>query len=339
MESIWKTGVMTHNGPMVQQLEHNLCHYLNAEHVVCVSNGPRALQLAIRALNLRGEIITTPFTFIATANIIAWERCRPVFVDIDKDTWNIDPEKIEESITDKTSAILPVHVFSAPCDLVKIQAIADRYNLKVIYDAAHAMAVNVGGNSIMSFGDLSSASFHATKLFNTGEGGACITADAALAERLRKMRFFGFDSSKNVADDGMNAKMTELSAGLGLANLKWMDRVKLNRYEKFEVYRNLLAEVTFITFQKFNLDEYNYSYMPILFDNESLLLRVIDRLSADDIYARRYFYPSLNMISLFNPHVSLPVSEKVARTILCLPLYDSLSCEDIERICKHIINI
>ena len=336
LETIWETGVMTHNGPMVQQLEHELCRYLDLEHVVCVSNGTSALQLGIRALALTGEVITTPFTFIATANIIAWERCRPVFVDIDPDTWNIDPNKIEAHVTDKTSAILPVHVFSAPCSITKIQAVADKYNLKVIYDAAHAMAVEVEQKSVMSFGDLSIVSFHATKLFNTGEGGACITSDAALAERLRNMRFFGFYRSKDIVDDGMNAKMTELSASLGLANLRWMDRVKQNRLKKFEMYRTLLSEMPYITFQKFNPDQYNYSYMPIVFDNESLLLRAMDQLAADNIYTRRYFYPSLNTISIFNPQASLPISEKIARTILCLPLFDTLSSGDIERISKYI---
>ena len=337
LQTIWETGVMTHNGPMVQQLESELCRCLNLENVVCVSNGTSALQLGIRALKLQGEVITTPFTFIATANIIAWERCRPVFVDIDPDTWNINPEKIEAHVTDKTSAILPVHVFSAPCAITKIQAIADKHNLKVIYDAAHAMAVEVGGESIMAFGDLSIVSFHATKLFNTGEGGACITTDTALAERLRNMRFFGFDRSKNIVDEGMNAKMTELSAGLGLANLKYMDRVRQNRFKKFEMYSTLLAGVPYITFQRFNPEQYNYSYMPIVFDNESLLLRAMDQLGADNIYTRRYFYPSLNTISIYNPQASLPVSEKIARTILCLPLFDTLSFEDIERISKHII--
>ncbi len=338
LETIWETGVMTHNGPMVQQLEQELCDCLKVNHVVCVSNGTCALQLAIRALDLTGEVITTPFTFIATANIIAWERCRPVFVDIDPHTWNIDPEKIEERITEKTSAILPVHVFSAPSDIVSIQSIAERYSLKVIYDAAHAMAVEVAGKSIMSFGDVSAVSFHATKLFNSAEGGACITTDGPLAERLRKMRFFGFDSSKDVVDSGMNAKMTELSAGLGLANIKWLDRVKRNRREKFEVYRNLLSEVPFINFQKFNHDEYNYSYMPVLFNDESRLLKVMDRLIVDRIYTRRYFHPSLNRISIFDPQALLPVSERIAQTILCLPLYDSLSCEEIKRISRHIIN-
>ena len=327
---------MTHNGPFVQRLEQELCDYLNVKHVVCVANGTCALQLAMRALNITGEVITTPFTFIATANIIAWERCRPVFVDIDPDTWNIAPDKIEERITDKTSAILPVHVFSAPCDVDRIQAIADEHGLKVVYDAAHAMAVDVGGRSILRYGDVSAASFHATKLFNTAEGGACVTDDDTLAERVRRTRFFGFDDRKNIVDDGLNAKMTEVSAGLGLANLKWLDHVRRNRREKYELYRSLLSGLPFITFQEYNPDEHNYSYMPVLFGSEELLLRVMDRLASDKIHPRRYFFPSLNTVSIFYPQASLPVSERVARTVLCLPLYDTLSSKDIKRVCRHI---
>ncbi len=335
LKTIWETGVMTHNGPMVQRLEKELCNYLNVKHVVCVANGTCALQLAMRALNLTGEVITTPFTFIATANIIAWERCRPVFVDIDPGTWNIAPDKIEERITDKTSAILPVHVFSVPCDVGRIQAIADKHGLKVIYDAAHAMAVEVGGKSILRYGDISGVSFHATKLFNTAEGGACVTDDDTLAERVRRMRFFGFDDRKDIVDDGLNAKMTEVSASLGLANLKWLDHVRRNRREKYELYRDFLSEMPYITFQKYN-PEYNYSYMPVLFDSEELLLRVVAQLNGDNIYPRRYFCPSLNTVPIFDPQASLPVSERVSRTILCLPLYDTLSSIDIERICRHI---
>lgn len=336
LDTIWETGVMTHNGPMVQRLEKELSAYLNVKHVVCVSNGTCALQLAIRSTEITGEVITTPFTFIATANIIAWERCRPVFVDIDPDTWNIDPDRIEEKITEQTSAILPVNVFSAPCDVDRIQAIATKHGLKVIYDAAHALAVEIDGKSILRYGDISAASFHATKLFNTAEGGACITDDDALSERVRRMRFFGFDERKDIVDAGINAKMTEVSAALGLANLKWLDRVRQNRREKYELYRDLLSETSFLTFQKFNPDEYNYSYMPVLFDSEELLLRVTDRLVGDNIYPRRYFYPSLNTVPIFAPQDSLPVSERVARSILCLPLYDTLPNEDIERICELI---
>ncbi len=336
LKTIWETGVMTHNGPMVQQFEKELCNYLNVRHVVCVANGTCALQLAIRALDLTGEVITTPFTFIATANIIAWERCRPVFVDIDPGTWNISPDKIEERITDKTSAILPVHVFSASCDVNRIQAIASKHNLKVVYDAAHAVAVEVGGKSILRYGDISGVSFHATKLLNTAEGGACVTDDDNLAERIRRMRFFGFDGHKDIVDDGLNAKMTEVGAGLGLANIKWLDHVRKNRREKYELYRHLLSKIPYITFQHYNPDEYNYSYMPILLESEELLLRVVARLNGDNINPRRYFYPSLNTLPIFDQQIPLPVSERVARTVLCLPLYDTLSSLEIERICRHV---
>ncbi len=337
LETIWETGVMTHNGPLVQQLEKALCEYLNVPHVICVANGTCALQLAIRALDLTGEIITTPFTFIATANIIAWERCQPVFVDIDAETWNLDPNQIEANITDQTTAILPVHVFSAPCDVERIQAIANKHNLKVIYDAAHAMAVNFKDKSILSYGDISAVSFHATKLFNTAEGGACITNNDQLAERLRQMRFFGFNSQKEIVDDGMNAKMTEVNAGLGLANLKWIEKVKKDRQEKYELYRQLLSKVSSISFQVFDRNAYNYSYMPVLFESETLLLKVKERLEQQKIYPRRYFYPSLNEVGIFSRQTSLPISEKVARTILCLPLYYELNKQDIELICRQIM--
>ena len=334
LETIWRTGVMTHNGPMVQQLEEELCRYLKLRNTVCLANGTSAIQLALHALEITGEVITTPFTFIATGNIIAWERCRPVFVDIDPETWNLDPGQIEASITAKTSAILPVHVFSAPCDVAAIQAIADKHGLKVIYDAAHAMAVDVGGKSLLQYGDISCVSFHATKLFNTAEGGACVTDDDDLAARIRRLRFFGFDETKDISDGGMNAKMTEVHAGLGLANLKWLDRVRRNRREKTALYQELLGQHAFVSFQKHNADEYNYSYMPVVFDSEERVLRVLEGLAQEKIYPRRYFYPSLHTLGVFEPQAQLPVAERIARTIVCMPLYDSLSTGDIQRICR-----
>ena len=338
LERIWETGIMTHNGPLMQQFEKELIDYLGVSDVVCLVNGTCALQLAIRALELEGEIITTPFTFIATSNIIAWERCTPVFVDIDPDTWNIDPDKIEERITEKTSAILPVHVFSVPCDIRRIEQIAKKFDLKVIYDAAHAMCVNYNGKSIMSYGDVSCTSFHATKLFNTCEGGACITNDEELAARIRRMRFFGFNERKEIVDDGMNAKMTEISAGLGLANLRHLDHVRKNRRKKYEIYRSILTECTFINFQKYHPDGYNYSYMPVLFDSEKTLLETIEKLNAENVFPKRYFYPSLHETPIFDD-ITLPISESVARTILCLPLYDKLNEEDITKICDVILNL
>ena len=336
LETIWRTGVMTHNGPLMQRLEKELCATLGVPDMVCLANGTCAMQLAIHALDLAGEIITTPFTFIATANIIAWERCKPAFVDIDPESWNLDANRIEEAITERTVAILPVHVFSAPCDVRRIQQIAKRHNLKVIYDAAHAMSVNCGGQSVLNYGDVSCLSFHATKLFNTCEGGGCVVRDPALVARIRRMRFFGFNEAKEIADDGMNAKMTEISAALGLANLPHLEKVKCERRMKYEHYMRLLSGCGFATFQRFQQDEYNYSYMPVVFDTEDRLLRVEKALQAENIFGRRYFYPSLNVLSIFKDTRPLPVSEQIARTVLCLPLYTCLAESDIEFICRII---
>lgn len=333
LEKIWDSGIMTHNGPLMQQLEKELSDALGVDDVVCLVNGTCALQLAIRALGLSGEIITTPFTFIATANIIAWERCKPVFVDIDPETWNIDPDKIEERITDTTCAVLPVHVFSAPCEIERIQAIADRHQLKVVYDAAHAMSVDHAGKSILNYGDVSCVSFHATKLFNTCEGGACVTNDKELAARIRRMRFFGFDEQKQIVDEGMNAKMTEVSAALGLANLPHLDSVRKNRRKKYHLYQSLLSECPYVRFQRFEPEEYNFSYMPIVFDSEERLLHALEKLKAENIFPRRYFYPALHQMPIFDS-ASLPVAESVASRIACLPIYDALDDGDVERICK-----
>ncbi len=343
LQRVWDSGIMTHNGPLMQQLEKEVSAYEGVGDTVCVANGTCAMQLAIRALDLEGEIITTPFSFIATANIIKWERCTPVFVDVDADTWNIDPDRVERAITDKTVAILPVHVFSAPCDVRRIAQIADRHGLKVIYDAAHAMCVKAHGKSIMSYGDVACTSFHATKLFNTCEGGACFTEDAALAARLRRMRFFGFDERKEIVDDGMNAKMTEVAAGLGLANLKHLDEVRRTRREKYELYQCLLGGLDYITFQKFDPEEYNYSYMPVLIDPERFGCDTGElerRLQGHNVYGRRYFYPLLSDTAPLagDPRGDgLTHARRIAERVFCLPLYHTLSRDDVERICGMIV--
>jgi len=338
LEGVWDRGILTHNGPLVQQLEKELLNYLNVKKLVAVTSGTIAIQLAIRALNLSGEIITTPFTWIATVSAIRWEKCMPVFVDADPDTFNIDPRKIEGKITDKTSAILPVHVFSNPCDIDAIQEIADKHKLKVIYDAAHAMCVNYNGKSLLDYGDISATSFHATKIFQSGEGGACITKDQKLYERLRRLRFFGHDENKNIVDEGMNGKMTEIHAALGLANLKWLDDVLRDRREKYELYVQLLGKSGFINFQKFPAESYNYSYMPVLFEDEKQMLAVAATLNNYNIYPRRYFYPALNTVEFLSVSEKFPVAVDLASRILCLPLFYNLKKTDIEYICKLIIN-
>lgn len=338
LEGVWERGILTHNGPLVQQLEKDLIKYLHVGNLVAVTSGTIAIQLAIRALRLKGEIITTPFTWIATTSAIMWENCKPVFADVQPDTFNIDPQKIEEKITDQTSAILPVHVFSNPCDVDAIQQIADKHNLKVIYDAAHAMCVNYKGKSVLEYGDISATSFHATKIFQSGEGGACITKDQQLFERLRRLRFFGHDEKKDIVDEGINGKMTEVHAALGLASLKWLDDVLRDRREKYELYMYLLGKCGFIKFQKFPADSYNYSYMPVLFEDEKQMLAVADKLNNHNIHPRRYFYPALNTVKFLSVKEEFHVSVDLASRILCLPLFCSLKKTDIEYICSLIIN-
>ena len=338
LEGVWERGILTHNGPLVRQLERDLITYLNVNNLVAVTSGTIALQLAIKALNLSGEIITTPFTWIATISSIMWERCSPVFVDVQPDTFNIDPQKIEEKITDRTSAILPVHVFSNPCDVDAIEGIAAKHDLKVIYDAAHAMCVNYKGKSLLEYGDISATSFHATKIFQAGEGGACITTDEKLSDYIKRLRFFGHDDDKNIVDAGMNGKMTEVHAALGLAALKYLNDVLRDRREKYELYMDILGESGVVEFQKFPADSYNYSYMPVLFKDENQLLAAVTQLNNHNIYPRRYFYPSLNIVKIIGAYENYPVAENIASRILCLPLYYTLNKDDIEYICHLIVN-
>jgi dTDP-4-amino-4,6-dideoxygalactose transaminase len=336
LKYVWDSGILTHNGPLVQKLEKDLCDYFKFHDIVVVTNGTIAIQLAIKALDLKGEIITTPFTWIATASAIMWENCKPVFVDVQADTFNIDPDRIEASITEKTCAILGVHVFSNPCDVDKIKALADKHNLKVVYDAAHAMGVNYRGKSLLEYGDVSATSFHATKIFQTGEGGACVSENEEILTRIRRLRFFGHNENKEVADIGCNGKMTEIHAALGLVNLSWFDQVMRNRRAKYELYQKRLSKCDFIGFQKFPCESYNYSYMPVLFDNEKQLFEIIKKLNEKNVFPRRYFYPALNTVDAVSVYKRFPVAEDLAKRILCLPLYDSLGSEEIEYICELI---
>lgn len=339
LKGVWESGIMTHNGPLVQRLEKEIGEKLGVKNVVSCVNGTIALQMAIRALELKGEIITTPFTFIATSNSILWENCTPVFVDIDPETFNIDPTKIEERITYHTVAIMPVHVFGNACDIEAIDAIAKKYNLKVIYDASHAMCVNYKGRSIFEYGDISTTSFHATKLFGTAEGGAIFTTNYELDQKLRRIRFFGFENHADIVEDGTNGKMTEVHAAVGLANLNYLDAAVEDRYNKYMYYKENLSFVPGVSFQKINGDACNYSYFPILFKTEEDCLKVLAALNAEDIYPRRYFYPSINTFNRLFPYVSMPVSEDVASRILCLPLYYALEMSDVKRIVNIIHNV
>lgn len=332
LEGVWESGILTHNGPLVQRLEKALSSKLGLERLSLVTNGTIALQMAIKALDLRGEIITTPFTWIATLSAIQWEGCTPVFCDVEEDTFNIDCTKIEDLITDKTVAIMPVHVFGNPCDVYEIERIAKKYNLKVIYDAAHAVGSTLNGKSLLAFGDISATSLHATKLLNTGEGGALIAASDDLDNEISKVRFFGHNENKHIVRVGTNGKMTEIHAALGLANLKYFDEVLTDRKQKYLRYQNSLENLAGIKFQTFDHGEINYSYFPIVLESESHVLQVIDALGEINVVPRRYFYPSVNLYSAIVPYQECPVSENLASRILCLPLYYQLKIEEIDRI-------
>jgi len=339
LKGVWESGILTHNGPLVQRFEMDLAAKLGIQNFVAVTNGTVALQMAIKALELKGEIITTPFTWIATVSAIKWEGCTPVFCDIEPDTFNIDPTKIEALITDKTVAIMPVHVFGNPCDVDAIDAIAKKHNLKVIYDAAHAIGSTYKGKCVLEFGDISATSLHATKLLNTGEGGGCVTIDQALHEKLKRIRFFGHNDEKDVVEDGFNGKMTEIHAALGLANLKYYDAVLADRKYKYDLYKEKLQGGDGLGFQTLKIGEPNYSYFPILFRSEKELLGVEEHLMQHNVYPRRYFWPSVNTYTRILECERKDVSEDIASRVLCLPLFYKEAVGDVLFISELIRNI
>ena len=335
LQKVWDTKILTNNGELLLKLEKDISKLFRVKECITVTNGTVALQLAIRALELKGEIITTPFTWIATASAIRYEGCTPVFIDIDPETFNINPDLIESAITDKTVAIMPVHVFSNPCDIDKIEAIAKKHNLKIIYDAAHAFGVDYKGESIMNYGDISCTSFHATKLFNTGEGGACFSQDKKLIAKRKQLRFFGHNEEKEIISDGCNGKMTELHAAMGLANLKYYKQVLQRRKKIFNLYYQGLSSLNGIKFQKLNSDTYNHSYMPVVFESEEITLKIEQELNKNDIFPRRYFYPSLDTLDYLGKPNNCPNSQDIASRILCLPSHNWIEDEEI----KNVINL
>lgn len=339
LRGVWERGILTHNGPLVQELERQLEKHVDTNNLSVVNNGTIALQIAIKALELEGEIITTPFTWVATLSAIKWEGCTPVFCDIDPETLNIDVNKIEASITEKTVAIMPVHVFGNACDVEAIEQLAKKHNLKVIYDAAHAIGAKKNGKSLLSFGDISASSLHATKLFNTAEGGLCIAKTKELHEKVQRIRFFGHNLQKDIVEDGFNGKMTEVHAALGLANLKYYDQVLDDRKTKYNHYIQELRELDFVRFQKVVEDETNYSYFPIIFDSEERLLTIESKLNGQNIYPRRYFYPSVNELNNIVKYASMPISEDISRRILCLPHYLGLDISKQDQIIDIIKSI
>jgi len=335
LKGIWEREWLTNNGPLLNELELKLKKHLEVDHFLFLGNGTIALQIAIRALDLQGEIITTPFSYVATTSSIVWERCQPVMVDICSKTLNIDPTKIEQAITEKTTAILATHVFGNPCDVEAIDTIAKKHDLRVIYDAAHAFGTLYKGRSLLAYGDIATCSFHATKLFHTIEGGAVVTSDAEILKRMAMMRNFGHTSLTEFGGVGINGKNSEVHAAMGLCNLKHIQRILDVRRRLCERYTSHLEDLP-VTFQEIAPDtQYNYAYFPVIFESETLLLKVLEQLNLNNVYPRRYFYPSLSELPYVNGQ-SAPIAEQISRRVLCLPLYHTLSDEEVDMICRFI---
>jgi dTDP-4-amino-4,6-dideoxygalactose transaminase len=336
LEGIWEREWLTNNGPLVNDLELKLKEYLQAKHLLFLGNGTIALQIAIKALGLKGEIITTPFSYVATTSSIVWEGCDPVFVDIDKDTFNIDPALIEQAITKKTSAILATHVFGNPCDIDAIQQIADKHNLKVIYDAAHCFGTKYKGKHVYNYGDISTASLHATKLYHTVEGGAVVTNDADLLKKMAYLRNFGHESVDTFACAGINGKNSEFHAAMGLVNLRSVEDILTSRKQQAKIYDKELATLR-VKKQKIQSgSEWNHSYYPVVFESEKVLLRSIAHLNENWIYPRRYFYPSLSGLNYVRKSHT-PVSDDISKRILCLPMYHTLKSEEIAFVARILL--
>ncbi len=345
LKKIWDSKVIANNGLFHQRFEKELCKYLKIPYISLFSNGTLALITALQALRITGEVITTPYSFVATTHALHWNGIKPVFCDINKHDCNINPDKIEALITPQTTAIMPVHVYGNQCDNDKIQKIADTYGLKVIYDAAHAFGVEKNSESILNWGDLSILSFHATKTFNTVEGGAIVAKDEKLKKRIDYLKNFGFADETTVIGYGINAKMNELISAYGLLQLKTIDENIQKRKVKVNLYRTLLKDINGISFMSdFENVIHNYTYFPIFIEKNSFGKtrdEVYQKLKENNIFARRYFYP---LISQFNAYKelpsankeNLPVATKITEQVLCLPLYAELENENIERIVKII---
>lgn len=345
LEKIWNNKWLTNNGPFHQQLEKEMADYLGVKYISLFSNGTLALITALQALRITGEVITSPFSFVATTHSLWWNNIKPVFIDIEPEHFNLDPSKIEAAITPQTTAIMPVHVYGNPCNIEEIQRIADIYGLRVIYDAAHAFGVRKNKQSILNWGDLSILSFHATKVYNTIEGGAIICQDENTKQRIDLLKNFGFINEVTVVEPGINAKMNEIQAAYGLLQLKYVDEYISRRKDVAERYRQLLADVKgIITISDMEGVDYNYAYFPVLVNTKAYGISRDDlylKLQEYDIFGRRYFYPLISEFPTYKGLPSaktdnLPVATQVAKEIICLPIYPELSLEDVERICQII---
>ena len=334
LQRAWSTCWMTNRGVLVKELEKALKYYLNTPNVIAMTNGTLPLQIAIKALGLKDEIITTPFSYVATTSSIVWENCTPVFVDIHPEYLTIDETKIVAAITSKTTAILATHVFGNPCHVEAIESIAKKHHLKVIYDAAHCFGVTYKNQSVFNFGDVSTCSFHATKLFHTGEGGALFCKDAYY-NTMYSHHNFGHDGPENFQGLGINAKMSEQQAAMGLAVLPYMETIISARKKVVERYNSAFKTTSLQLLKIRAHTNWNYSYYPVIFKNEAQLLKVQKALNKISIFPRRYFYPSLNTLPYISSK-SMPISERIASKIICLPLFVGLQDDDLETIIKVI---
>lgn len=347
LEDIWNRKWLTNNGHYHQELEKALAEYLGVPYISLFTNGTLPLITALQAMKITGEVITTPYSFTATTHSIWWNNLKPVFVDVEEETGNIDPEKIEAAITPQTTAIMPVHVYGTPCNTKRIQEIADIYGLKVIYDAAHAFGVNVDGKSILEAGDMSTLSFHATKVYNTIEGGALVCHDAATKKRIDYLKNFGFADEVTVVAPGINSKMDEIRSAYGLLNLKQVDSAIERRKHVAEMYKESLKSVLGIRFlNDIEGVRHNYSYFPIFITEKDYGMSrdaLYAKLKENNILGRRYFYPLISNFPVYRGLESarpenLPVATKLAEQVLCLPMYADLSDDDVERILKVVCN-
>lgn len=338
IDQIWKRNWLTNHGPLANEIELQIKEFLQVEHFLFLNNGTIALQIAIKALELKGEIITTPFSYVATSSAIVWENCKPVYADIDKYTFNIDPDAVEALITENTSAILATHVYGNPCDVERLEVIANKHNLKIIYDGAHAFASTYKGRSVFEYGDISTLSFHATKLFHTVEGGGVITPKADYLKKLSYLRNFGHEGPEKFVEVGINGKNSEVHAAMGLCNLKYINAILDKRRFFSAYYDEKLVNLNVIR-PKIQIGSgYNYAYYPVVFPTEADLLNSVAELQKYQIFPRRYFYPSLEELPYVNK-CEVPVSKSISSRVLCLPLYFDLTVEEIDMIARLLLRV
>lgn len=345
LKQVWASKILTNNGPFHQQFEKALQEYLGVKYISLFSNGTLALMTALQALRISGEVITTPFSFVATTHSLWWNNIKPVFADIESNYFNIDPEKVEAAITPLTTAIMPVHVYGNPCNVEHLKQIADTYGLKLIYDAAHAFGVKIKDESILNFGDLSIMSFHATKVFNTIEGGAIICHDENTKKRIDYLKNFGFTGETSVIEPGINGKMNDLQAAYGLLQLNYVDEYISMRKKITIEYRDQLMDIPGVSFLDDDMNvQHNYAYFPILIDSKyygKSRDQLYDHLKQHNIFGRRYFYPLISKFATYRSLISaqssnLPTAEKVAEQVICLPIYPNLENSTIDYICNII---